>query len=70
MLRPRTVDPPEWVSDYIDKNTCSWHREKVMEHFQAPNAHLVINIPSSSRNIDDCPAWHYERNDMFTVRSA
>ncbi|VAH63929.1 unnamed protein product [Triticum turgidum subsp. durum] len=64
----RGRDAPQWVSDFIDGHTDSWTKEKEMKHFQPPDAQLILNIPLSSRNIDDCPAWHYERIDMFTMR--
>lgn len=69
-LHPRSANPPEWVSDLIDEPTKCWNRQQISEHMQMPDAQVILNIPLCSRNLEDCWAWHYERNGIFSVWSA
>lgn len=66
-LHPRSMDPPALVSDLIDQVTKTWDRLQVLQHMQAPNSFVILNIPISARNVDDVWAWHYECNGVFSV---
>lgn len=69
-LHPRSTNPPVFVADLMNEAEKRWNREQIFEHLQAPDAHAILSIPLSSRNVEDSWSWHYERSGNFTVRSA
>lgn len=68
-LHPRSNDPPSLVAELMDETTRSWNHAKVHQHMQRPDVDIILNIPLSSRNLEDEWAWHYERSGICTVRS-
>jgi hypothetical protein len=46
----------------------SWCCEEFF--FSRIDSKAILQIPLSMRKQEDCWAWHYERNGLFTVRSA
>lgn len=69
-LHPRSTNPLLLVEELIERANRSWNEDKVREHLQAPDSHVVLNIPLSSRSLADGWAWHYERSENFIVWSA
>jgi hypothetical protein len=58
------------VSDLIDPTTKTWKEDIVREIFYKPDADEVLQINIPSLNGDDFIAWNYEKNGVFSVRSA
>lgn len=48
-LHARSNDPPSLVTGLIDE----WNRTMVYQHLQRRDADNVLNIPLSSRNLDE-----------------
>jgi hypothetical protein len=68
-VHPRSINPPQLVVDLVDSVERCWRRDQVLRHLQTIDAQEILNIPVSSIPIEDCWAWHYERNELFSVRS-
>jgi hypothetical protein len=47
-----------------------WNIDRVREFFYMENAECILNMKLPSQPSDDFPAWHYERNGIFSVKSA
>jgi hypothetical protein len=61
---------PQKVSELIDSTTMSWDMQKLHEFFAPMDRETIVNIPLSTRRQSDFWAWHYDKNGIFTVRSA
>ena len=59
-----------WVSDLIDPSTKQWKEEIVRSMFPSYDAEEILRIRLPQTNEEDYVAWHYERNGIFSVRSA
>jgi hypothetical protein len=69
-IAPRRSGVPRRVSDYIDHTTATWNMEKVEEFFLPMDVDVIKGIPLCMCNQEDFWAWHFEKNGIFTVRSA
>lgn len=69
-LHPRSLNPPDTVSELIIHEERRWDRQVLRQHLQEPDVRVILNIPLGSVNLEDAWAWHYERTGQFTVRSA
>lgn len=69
-LHSRSNDPPNKVSELINNVARSWNREAIARHLQPADAHVILQIQLSSKNLEDEWAWHYERTGIFTVKLA
>lgn len=58
------------VSELIDPQLGQWDEDLVRSLFTHVDAARIFNIPLSLNGFDDFVAWHYNRNKMFSVRSA
>jgi hypothetical protein len=70
--RPTTClqnDAPQLVSDFIDSTTASWNLQKLQQYFLPMDIEVITAIPLSTRRMDDCWAWHFEKTGIFSVRS-
>ena len=47
-----------------------WKDAVIQKYFYDMDAHVIKNIPLSFTRQDDFWAWHYERNGIFSVKSA
>jgi hypothetical protein len=47
-----------------------WRRDLVNETFLPHDAEHILNIKLPTNPMNDMPAWNYEKNGNFTVRSA
>jgi ribonuclease HI len=63
-------DPPQLVSDFIDQTTASWDLQKLQRYFLPMDIEVITSIPLSTRRLEDCWAWHFEKKGIFSVRSA
>jgi hypothetical protein len=70
MLDSTVHEPPTLVSELIDDMSMTWDQELLGTVFLPMDAELIANIPLSTRRQSDFWAWHYERNGLFSVRSA
>jgi hypothetical protein len=70
MLDSTVHEPPTLVSELIDDVSMTWNQELLGTVFLPMDAELIANIPLSTRRQSDFWAWHYERNGLFSVRSA
>lgn len=59
-----------WVNQLIDQKSREWDKELIGNIFYPFDAEEIYKIRIPSTEIEDCIAWHYERNGNFTVRSA
>lgn len=50
------------VAELINSAERCWQQNVVMEHMQAADASVVLNIPLSSYSDEDSWAWHYEKS--------
>lgn len=73
MLRPYwCVSPnrPTLVSELIDHTTASWNKQRVRETFMPMDVQVIMGIPLCTRNLPDFWAWHFDKHDIFSVKSA
>lgn len=56
------------VDELINLVNASWDEDLVRSILEV-DANSILQIPITSGR-DDCVAWHYNRNGMFSVRSA
>jgi hypothetical protein len=59
-----------WVNQLIDSGTRSWNEHLIRELFQEHDVQAILSIKLPQQDLEDRVAWHYERNGVFTVRSA
>jgi hypothetical protein len=69
-VAPKKQGAPRLVSDYIDNTSATWDNSKVDEFFLPMDADVIKGIPLCTRVQEDFWAWHFEKNGVFTVRSA
>ncbi|XP_071674470.1 uncharacterized protein [Lolium perenne] len=58
------------VSDLIDHNTRQWDEELIRDIFWQIDAERILQIPLAVGMMDDFVSWHYNRNGLFSVKSA
>jgi hypothetical protein len=59
-----------WVNQLIDSGTRSWNEHLLRELFLKHDVQAILSIKPPQHDLEDRVAWHYERNGVFTVRSA
>jgi hypothetical protein len=72
MLRPlgsRKSNPPVLVSSFIDATSVTWRSDLLEEFFLPMDCEAIRAIPLSTRRLDDCWSWHYEKTGILSVRS-
>jgi len=57
------------VTDLLDPNTGSWDVTMVRDLFWEEDAKLILCLPVHE-GMDDILAWHYNKNGLFSVKSA
>ena len=62
--------PPHLVSELIDAHKAAWNREALDANFIAADTLAILAIPVYTRQMGDHRAWNFERNGLFSVRSA
>ncbi|KAL3825323.1 hypothetical protein ACJIZ3_021352 [Penstemon smallii] len=58
------------VSTLIDEETGQWDVDKVTSLFNEEDSACILSIPLGNGRHDDRRLWHYNRNGLFSVRSA
>jgi len=66
---PRGASLLSRVSDLIDSIAGTWDAKLVRDTFWEDDAELILSLPVHE-GMDDIPAWHYNKNGIFTVKSA
>lgn len=64
------LDVNATVSELIDPDTKQWRRDLVFSCFNRYEAQQVLNIPISQRLPEDTLIWHWERDGMYSVKTA
>lgn len=65
-----SVNPPTFVSELIDAHHAAWNRDALDANFISVDKQAILSIPVCTRQMDDHWAWNFERNGVFSVRSA
>ena len=63
-------DKPVHVSELIDKTSNSWNMQLLNTFFIPMDQEVIRNILLAWRRQEDFWAWQYEKNGIFSVRSA
>src|SRR4051812_31831469 len=58
------------VSELIDVDIGMWKIDMVREHFIAPEAEAILNIPLRIAGGPDSVAWTAEKSSNYSVKSA
>jgi hypothetical protein len=59
-----------WVNQLILPESKEWNSELIGNIFYPFDAEEILKMKIPSAEVDDCIAWHYEKNGVFSVRSA
>ncbi|RLM86916.1 hypothetical protein C2845_PM04G12630 [Panicum miliaceum] len=59
-----------WVSELLDIDGRSWDFDKLIQIFNPADAEEIAKIKIPNRLPEDFIAWHSEKSDVFSVRSA
>lgn len=73
MMKPygcRITDPPCLVSELIDATSARWNLQRLQEVFLPLDIPAIMNIPLCTSNVPDSWAWNFEKNGVYSVRSA
>lgn len=73
MMRPYgcvSQNPPHLVSELINNTSATWMRDRLEQFFLPLDVLVIMGIPLCTRNVEDQWAWNFEKNGLFTVRSA
>lgn len=57
------------VSELMDPATGLWDELLVLDNFLEYNAHTILKL-RVNQDVEDQPAWHYDKKGMFSVKSA
>jgi hypothetical protein len=57
------------VDELINPVSGTWDEDLINDLFWPVDAHRILQIPLTHGK-DDLVAWHYNRNGLFSVRSA
>jgi hypothetical protein len=59
-----------WVKDIIDHDKKEWKEDVVKKIFMPHDAEEVLKIRIPNLEQEDFVSWHFEKNGIFSVRSA
>ncbi|KAL6199573.1 hypothetical protein ACLB2K_029357 [Fragaria x ananassa] len=57
------------VCDLMDEEAMEWVEHVVIELFTEEEAAMTLRIPLSVRRVHDKLAWHFDKHDMYRVKS-
>jgi hypothetical protein len=69
-VRSISATAPILVSELIDATTATWDMQLLETFFTPVDMETIGNIPLCTRKQEDFWAWHHEKSDVFSVRSA
>ena len=73
MMRPygcRVANPPILVAELIDNTSAAWDVQRINQVFMPMDAKIILSIPLCTRITDDFWSWNFERNGVYSVKSA
>ena len=59
-----------WVNQLMDTERKEWNVNLIRQIFHSFDAEEICKIPIPNTDTKDCIAWHFEKNGIFSVRSA
>lgn len=59
-----------WVNQLMHPDRKEWNEELIRQIFYPFDADEICKISIPASNMEDWVAWHYEKNGIFSVRSA
>jgi hypothetical protein len=59
-----------WVSQLMKLERCEWDEQMINECLYPHDADEVLKIRMTETDNDDFIAWHYEKSEVFSMRSA
>lgn len=59
-----------WVNQLLTPEGNEWNGDLVKELFHEFDVEEICKIKLPNTEVEDCVAWHSEKNGVFTVRSA
>ncbi|XP_010481232.1 PREDICTED: uncharacterized protein LOC104760080 [Camelina sativa] len=62
-------DPTLRLSQFMDSQSSSWCRDRLVEHFDHVDVALIEAIPFSSLPMADSLGWHFTKSGKYTVKS-
>lgn len=57
------------VGDIIDQENHSWIHSVITELFTDADSDIILQIPLSLRISEDRVCWHFDKHDMYNVKS-
>ena len=63
-------NPPLMVAELLDPLNACWDEQIIQQIFLTNDAAAILQIPVCTHNMDDFWSWGFEKNGLFTVRSA
>lgn len=58
------------VSELLDVENRTWDEQLISELFWPIDVQRILNIPLSIGMMEDFVSWHYNKNGIFSVKSA
>jgi hypothetical protein len=58
------------VTELTDAESRTWDEELLHNLFWSVDVQRILNIPLSRRGVEDVVSWHFNRNGIFSVKSA
>lgn len=59
-----------WFNQLMHQDRKEWNIELIRQNFHNFDAEEICKIRIPRSDMEDCIAWHYEKNGVFSVRSA
>lgn len=64
------AQPPQMVSELLDHGDARWNADLVQQVFLPYDAASILQIPVCTRVINGFWSWNFEKDGIFSVRSA
>ncbi|XP_019085377.1 PREDICTED: uncharacterized protein LOC104714891 [Camelina sativa] len=62
-------DPTIRLTQFMDSQSNSWRRDRLVEHFDPGDVALIEAIPFSSLPLKDSLGWHFTKSGKYSVKS-
>ena len=69
-LSVREDEEEVWVSSLINQDLHVWRRDFIMAQFNREEEEAICDIPLSRRQVSNFVYWKYNKDGIFTVKSA
>lgn len=64
------IDPHIKVCDLLEDNGRKWNIAPLLDLFSIRDIQAIITIPISLNSREDSLMWHFDKKDLYTVKSA